>query len=524
MASRKGSTRQCSQMVWQRLLPSRPSYAGGSAAVFGGVRQAATSTSRPLASPHNHLCQPHPLLFFTRSTVPPSASLTGSSCNDRGTVMVITTRPSFRGYAIMSRYKKKGGASQGKAEISSPPHPLLAERQGPPAPSFQSELPLYLRDRGHNTPQAEAKHKGEGGDKSTNNAVEEGQAPAPTTTADGQPPPVQTASSSPKQGTLPPRRRLVMTTGPPPPLEAQLKEVPLFFEQPAEPRLCEIALLGPPNAGKSTLVNAIVGEKVSPVCRKAQTTRQRTLGITTVDNTQLVFLDTPGVVSPNLSKRYGRSITTTGWDVAEKADVVLVLVDIARQVDSAALFILNKLAASRQNFKSKEIVLVLNKMDLLSNANLLKERVAVLTKPLNDQQLFERVFRISALKGVGVDTLKSFLVSKASPRDWTYPKDWKTNMSDVERVTEVIREKIYNRTNAEVPYLVEQENVGWRTNSKGELIIHQNIIVPRPNQKKLMVGKAGNAIKRIYLRAKLELQEIFNTKVHLFLQVKSKKK
>lgn len=288
-------------------------------------------------------------------------------------------------------------------------------------------------------------------------------------------------------------------------------------------RVLEVTLLGAPNAGKSSLANALLQSRVSAVSPKAQTTREQVIGILQdkATNTQVVLSDTPGVVPPRLQKSYGREVAVTGWESMQEADVVAVVVDAARKIDDMTLSIVNRLTRDRSHINASEILLILNKMDLVEP----RERVLPKVDEYNRDNIFNEIFFVSALKGSGLDELKNYLISKAAPGDLPYPTDWTTDQSLLEQTEEVIREKIFQRTNSDVPYRVWQENLAWYSSKKdGGYIIHQNILVPNVRIKKILVGEGGRTIKCISMGVQQELEKLCKRKVHLYLEVKVQEK
>jgi len=269
-----------------------------------------------------------------------------------------------------------------------------------------------------------------------------------------------------------------------------------------------VALIGAPNAGKSTLVNRLVGAKVSIVSHKVQTTRAIVRGIATVDRTQIVFVDTPGIFSPR--RRLDRAMVTTAWGGAKDADIVLVLIDAERGLvgDAAKL-----LEALDQVHHPK--ILILNKVDQVKRESLL-----ALTAEANSKATFERTFMISALDGSGVDDLATFLAERLPEGPWYYPEDQISDLPMRQLAAEVTREKLYLRLHQELPYSSHVETERWEEKKDGSVRIEQVIYVERDSQKKIVLGKGGDAIKSIGQAARKEIAEILDQKVHLFLFVK----
>ena len=269
-----------------------------------------------------------------------------------------------------------------------------------------------------------------------------------------------------------------------------------------------VALIGAPNAGKSTLVNRLVGAKVSIVSHKVQTTRAIVRGIATVDRTQIVFVDTPGIFSPR--RRLDRAMVTTAWGGAKDADIVLVLIDAERGLvgDAAKL-----IEALDQVHHPK--ILILNKVDQVKRESLL-----ALTAAANEKATFERTFMISALDGSGVDDLANFLAERLPEGPWYYPEDQISALPMRQLAAEVTREKLYLRLHQELPYSSHVETESWEEKKDGSVRIEQVIYVERDSQKKIVLGKGGDAIKAIGQAARKEISEILDQKVHLFLFVK----
>lgn len=269
-----------------------------------------------------------------------------------------------------------------------------------------------------------------------------------------------------------------------------------------------VALIGAPNAGKSTLVNRLVGAKVSIVSHKVQTTRAIVRGIATVDRTQIVFVDTPGIFSPR--RRLDRAMVTTAWGGAKDADIVLVLIDAERGLVGDAA----KLIEALNQVKHPKI-LILNKVDQVKRESLL-----ALTAEANSKAEFERTFMISALDGSGVDDLANFLAERLPEGPWYYPEDQISDLPMRQLAAEVTREKLYLRLHQELPYSSHVETERWEEKKDGSVRIEQVIYVERDSQKKIVLGKGGDAIKSIGQAARKEISEILDQKVHLFLFVK----
>ena len=269
-----------------------------------------------------------------------------------------------------------------------------------------------------------------------------------------------------------------------------------------------VALIGAPNVGKSTLVNRLVGTKVSIVTHKVQTTRALIRGIIIHNNTQIVLVDTPGIFTPK--RRLDRAMITTAWSGAKDADMVLVLVDAAKGLDEETEEVFASLSKVKQ-----EKILVINKVDSVPRPSLLE-----LAKKLNEGQQFSETFMISALKGTGCDDLLDYLAKKLPEGPWYYPEDQISDMPMRQLAAEITREKLYMRLHNELPYASTVETENWEERPDGSVKINQIIYVEREGQKKIVLGTKGETIKAIGQAARKELMEILEQKVHLFLFVK----
>ena len=269
-----------------------------------------------------------------------------------------------------------------------------------------------------------------------------------------------------------------------------------------------IALIGAPNAGKSTLINALVGAKVSIVSRKVQTTRALVRGIAIVGEAQLVLMDTPGIFVPK--RRLDRAMVTTAWGGASDADIVVLLIDARKGVDDEAASILGKLAEVRQ-----PKVLVLNKVDVADKPALL-----TLAQKIGAQAKFDATFMLSALTGDGVDDLKKWLAGHSPIGPWHYPEDQISDAPMRALAAEITREKLFNRLHQELPYQATVETESWKELRGGDVRIEQTIYVERESQRKIVLGKGGATIKAIGAEARKEIAEMTEQKVHLFLFVK----
>ncbi|RZS88653.1 GTP-binding protein Era [Phyllobacterium myrsinacearum] len=269
-----------------------------------------------------------------------------------------------------------------------------------------------------------------------------------------------------------------------------------------------IALIGAPNAGKSTLVNQLVGSKVSIVTHKVQTTRALVRGIVIHDRTQMVLVDTPGIFKPK--RRLDRAMVTTAWGGAKDADIILVLIDVEEGINEEAEAILGSL-----HEKKRKVILVLNKVDRIEAPKLLE-----LAQRANEKINFDKTFMISALKGYGCKDLVKYLADNLPEGPWYYPEDQISDMPMRMLAAEITREKLYLRLHNELPYSSTIETESWEEKPDGSVRIQQVIYVERDSQKKIVLGHEGQAIKAIGQAARKELMEILEQKVHLFLFVK----
>jgi len=269
-----------------------------------------------------------------------------------------------------------------------------------------------------------------------------------------------------------------------------------------------IALIGAPNAGKSTLLNALVGSKVSIVSRKVQTTRALIRGIAVEGQTQLIFVDTPGIFSPR--RRLDRAMVTTAWTGAHEADLVGVLIDARIGIEEEAEEILRKLGEVKT-----PRVLILNKIDVVS-----KEKLLTLAQDANAAAKFEATFMLSALTGDGVSDLKAWLSRHLPQGPWLYPADQISEAPMRQLAAEITREKLFERLHQELPYHSTVETDVWKELRRGDIRIEQTIYVERESQRKIVLGKGGQTIKAIGEAARKGIAEIADAKVHLFLFVK----
>lgn len=269
-----------------------------------------------------------------------------------------------------------------------------------------------------------------------------------------------------------------------------------------------VAVIGAPNAGKSTLVNALVGQKVAIVSSKAQTTRARLMGIALEGETQIILADTPGLFEPK--RRLDRAMVSAAWEGATDADAILLVVDGRKKKRDY----LEPILASLKDRKERKI-LVLNKVDSTA-----KEPLLIAAQELSEQGNFDEVFFVSALTGDGVPELKTHLAGLMPEGVWHYPEDQVSDASERLLAAEITREQLYRQLHDELPYdsAVRPESYTYRKD--GSVEIHQQIVIARDSQKGIVLGKGGARLKAIGEAARKELAELLGVKVHLFLHVK----
>jgi len=270
-----------------------------------------------------------------------------------------------------------------------------------------------------------------------------------------------------------------------------------------------VALIGAPNAGKSTLLNQIMGTKVSIVCHKVQTTRCRIAGIFTEDDSQVVLLDTPGIFKA--STRFERAMVAAAWEAAFEADEVIFIVDASRPIEKTdAIHILRKLQKVEKKF-----ILVLNKIDKVK-----KEALLPLITQLSETGLVKQAFMVSALKNSYVDDLVKHIKSEIPKGSWLYPEDQLANISERLLAAEITREQVFHQVHEELPYLSAVQTELWEDFDNGDVKIVQIIYVARQAHKGIILGNQGQKVKMIGERARKELEKILDRKVHLYLHVK----
>lgn len=269
-----------------------------------------------------------------------------------------------------------------------------------------------------------------------------------------------------------------------------------------------VAVIGAPNAGKSTLVNALVGQKVAITSAKAQTTRARLLGIAIEDSAQIILADTPGIFAPK--RRLDRAMVAAAWEGAQEADAVLLVVDPIKKRRHELEPLLEALAT-----RPERKILVINKVDAGA-----KEPLLVLAQELTGKVQFDEVFFVSALSGDGVPELKAHLAKLMPEGPWHYPEDQVSDASERLLACEITREQLYRQLHEELPYDAAVRPEAYEQRKDGSVEIRQQIVVTRDNQRAIVLGKGGAKIKAIGEAARKELAEVLGQKVHLFLHVK----
>jgi GTPase len=269
-----------------------------------------------------------------------------------------------------------------------------------------------------------------------------------------------------------------------------------------------VALIGAPNVGKSTLVNALVGSKVTIVSKKVQTTRALIRGIVIEDKSQIILVDTPGIFAPR--RRLDRAMVTTAWSGAHDADLVCLLLDAKKGIDEEAAAVLDKLTQVKH-----PKFLVINKVDTVA-----RETLLALAQRVNERMTFEATFMVAAISGDGVDDLRAAMAKAVPESPFLYPEDQMSDAPMRHLAAEITREKIYRKLHQELPYQSTVETEKYTERKDGSVRIEQTIFVERESQRKIVLGKAGATIKAIGADARRELTEIVGHPVHLFLFVK----
>ncbi|KAF4027986.1 KH domain [Phytophthora infestans] len=313
----------------------------------------------------------------------------------------------------------------------------------------------------------------------------------------------------------------------------------LIPDEPANPKALDLAVIGRPNAGKSSIMNRLLNVTVSAVSPKYNTTRDRILGIFTEGDAQLSFYDTPGLIKPKESHEYVQTLVTAAAETLQGVDLSMLVVDSVKRLDESALQALEKVLTTSAQVCSPTM-LVMNKYDLVGK----REQLNLDMKTKELSQMIEEIYskhydaegsslsidplayigdnsiKVSATKGYGMDTLRKTLLSLAVDRPWSYHSSMHSDMSDLDLVTEIIREKLFRRFNEELPYSFEQENVGWTKFTDKSIRIDQDIFVPAPRVRKMVVGHNGDTIRSVGMAARDEIEVLLKRRVHLYLNVR----
>jgi len=276
-----------------------------------------------------------------------------------------------------------------------------------------------------------------------------------------------------------------------------------------KPTKCGIvAVVGPPNAGKSTLVNKFVGSKVSIVTHKVQTTRSRIRAISILGETQIVYVDTPGIFIPK--RRLERAMVDAAWIGAEEADIVLIVIDVIRGIGADIKSIIDRLTE-----KNCSIYVVLNKIDSLR-----RELLLALIDSLKNEAKISEIFMISALNGEGVSELQSVISDRMPMGPWLFPEDQLSDLPQRLLASEITREKVYLYLHQELPYAIAVDTENWKKLNDNSIRIEQVIYIQRESQKGIVLGSGGKTIKRIRSESQKELSDLLEQKIHLFVRVK----
>ena len=271
-----------------------------------------------------------------------------------------------------------------------------------------------------------------------------------------------------------------------------------------------VALIGEPNAGKSTLLNRLIGQKISIVTPKVQTTRTTIRGIVNIDQSQMIFIDTPGIFKAG--KKLERAIVRSAWSGLEEADIICMLFDAKKPISENIEHIIKTL----KNNSNKHFIAVINKIDVVDKKSLL-----ALTETINNFNIFNKIFMISALGGTGVLDMVNHLIVNTPENPWSYNNDELTDTSTREIAQEITREQLFLQLNKEIPYSLKVETDQWEEKEDGSTLIHQSIFVMKQSQKAIVLGNKGTKIKEVGRKARHEISQLLdNTPVHLFLHVK----
>lgn len=280
----------------------------------------------------------------------------------------------------------------------------------------------------------------------------------------------------------------------------------------SETRCGFVTLIGAPNAGKSTITNNFVGSKVSIVSPKAQTTRTMVKGIGVYENTQIIFLDTPGIFKPR--RRLDRSMVESAWSGAGNGDIIVLVVDAKRGFDDDTRKIIDEL-----NRQKTEAVLLLNKIDMIA-----KEKLLPLAAELNEYGNFKQTFMVSAQTGLHIDDFYHYLACNLPISNWYYPEDQMSDLPLKLLAAEIVREKLFLNLQEEIPYSLTVEPELWERREDNSVRAEMTIYVEREGQKKIIIGRGGDMIKKIGQSARHELEQLLEERIHLFLFVKVREK
>ena len=282
------------------------------------------------------------------------------------------------------------------------------------------------------------------------------------------------------------------------------------MQMPTSQRCGLVAIVGAPNAGKSTLVNALVGQKVAITSPKAQTTRTRLLGVALEEDAQIMLVDTPGIFEPR--RRLDRAMVQAAWGGTQDADLIALVIDSKAGLGPKVEIILEALKARKE-----PKLLILNKVDISA-----KEKLLVHAQKLNEAIDFKETFFVSAATGDGLPELKRTLAAAMPEGPWHFPEDQVSDATDRMLAAEITREQLYLQLHAELPYASAVETEKYSERDDGSVEIHQQILVARPSQRAIILGKGGSRLKEIGSRARAELSALMGRKVHLYLHVKVK--
>ncbi len=280
----------------------------------------------------------------------------------------------------------------------------------------------------------------------------------------------------------------------------------------SQKKLLKALIVGKPNVGKSTLLNSLVGEKVSIVSRKAQTTQKNTTGVVTKDNSQLIFFDTPGLNKIEKNIRISETFKT----VAENVDVLIYMVDNTKKSQSIDDQFRNWLNNNENKFKKK--ILIINKIDCIEKVNLFE-----ITKKINDVINFDETFFISLSKKSGMERFLNWVEKQAYSNEWLFQQTYKSNISKKNFLSELTREKVFEYIHEEIPYNLEIKTDYIEPSSNKSLKVYQTVWLYKKSYKPIILGKEGKSIKMISLQARLDMQKFLKSKVHLFIRLKMKK-